>query len=422
MQDSHCQIKVIGVVALFTLLQLLILLIFGYTPYTDSIGYIILAEDSIKYGEPYPIAFKIQELAFIWNIGSINTVALSLKLFHSTTPLLIVYSLMKGISSWLVYAICKEIFNSKIAWITLIIYILYPANYGEGTSLLSETPFMFFILSGIYLSLKNKPLLGGILFALANWYRPMALVFLISLIIYSIIVYKRQSIKKVSLSIVGFILMITVIGGTCYLRTGHFIFQAKTGWMALMQYSWDHDNHPEKTTHLFINGNPNEIESKHYNSIQKDSVWRNHFMIWLQHNPMEYIAQMPKKFVDTYISDNVNFCVYLKDKAISDYMYDEVSMRTLIHQFPRYSWVQILVIFNLFFYYIILLSSLYSMISCMRKRQWKLLILPFSVIVLGTLLLLFFGHGEARFHIPFMPFFIMLCSLNFMNYEKKVVD
>ncbi|MBQ2130778.1 MAG: glycosyltransferase family 39 protein [Prevotella sp.] len=422
MQDSHCQIKVIGIVAIFTLLQLLILLIFGYTPYTDSIGYVILAKDSIKYGESYPIASKIQELAFIWNIGSINTVALSLKLFHSITPLLIVYTLMKGISSWLVYAISKELFNHQIAWITLIIYILYPANYGEGTSLLSETPFMFFILSGFYLSLKNKPLLGGILLALANWYRPMALVFLISLVVYFIIVYKRQCIKHVSLTIVGFILMIIVIGGTCYLRTGHFIYQAKTGWMALMQYSWDHDNHPEKTTHLFANGNPNDLDNQGYNSVQKDSVWRNHFMIWLQHNPMEYLAQMPKKFVDTYISDNVNFCVYLKDKATSDYMYDEVSMRTLIRQYPRYSWVQILVIVNLLFYYLILLSSLYSMISCMRKRQWNLLILPFSVIVLGTLLLLFFGHGEARFHIPFMPFFIMLCSLNFMNYEKKVVD
>ena len=216
--------------------------------------------------------------------------------------------------------------------------------------------------------------------------------------------------------------MIIVIGGTCYLRTGHFIYQAKTGWMALMQYSWDHDYHHEKTTHLFANGNPNDLDNQGYNSVQKDSVWRNHFMIWLQHNPMEYLAQMPKKFVDTYISDNVNFCVYLKDKATSDYMYDEVSMRTLIRQFPRYSWVQILVIINLLFYYLILLSSLYSMISCIRKRQWNLLILPFSVIVLGTLLLLFFGHGEARFHIPFMPFFIMLCSLNFMNYEKKVVD
>ena len=431
MQDSHCQIKVIGVVALFTLLQLLIILIFGYTPYTDSIGYIILAEDSIKYGEPYPITSKIQELAFIWNIGSINTVALSLKLFHSITPLLIVYSLMKGISSWLVYAISKEIFNHQVAWITLIIYILYPANYGEGTSLLSETPFMFFILSGFYLSLRNKPLLGGMMLAIGNWYRPMGIVFLCSLIIYFIFTFikyrplRKHSIHHIIHIIAGYVFVIVLIGGICYHRTGHFIYQAKTGWMSLMQYSWDHDYHHEKTTHLFVNGNPNELESQHYNSVQKDSVWRSHFMIWLRNNPQEYLAQMPKKLIDTYISDNINFCVYLKDKNTSDYMYDSVSMRTLIHTFPKYSWVQILVIINLLFYYFILLLAIINVVVLIKMAKWDDIILPISIIILGTMLLLFFGHGEARFHIPFMPFFIMLCSSfisHFIRYEKKKMD
>lgn len=421
MQNCHCKINVFGIVAIFTLLQLLILLIFGYTPYTDSTGYIILAEDSIKHEEPYPIASKIQELAFIWNIGSINTVALSLKIFHSIVPLLIIYSLMKGISSWLVYAISKEIINHKVAWIVLIIYVLYPANYGEGTSLLSETPFMFFILSGTYLILKNKPLLGGILLAIANWYRPMAIVFLLSIIIYFIFYFNKYR-QQIIQTILGYLLMILFIGGMCYHRTGHFIYQAKTGWMALMQYSWDHDNHHEKTAHLFVNGNPNELEGQQYNSVQKDSVWRNHFITWLQHNPQEYLAQMPKKLIDTYISDNVNFCVYLKDKASADYMYEKVSMRTLIHSFPKYSLVQLIVIINLLIYYCILFFAFRTIVLYIKKAKWNLIIFPLSVIVLGSLLLLFFGHGEARFHIPFMPFFIMLCSLNFINYEKKKVD
>lgn len=421
MQNCHRKIKTQEIVAIFTLLQFLILLIFGYTPYTDSTGYIILAKDSILHGEPYPIASKIQELAFIWNIGSINTVALSLKLFHSIIPLLIVYSIMKGISSWLVYAISKTLFNQRIAWITLIIYVLYPANYGEGTSLLSETPFMFFILSGIYLSLKNQSVIGGILLAIANWYRPMAIVFLCSIIIYYLFNFKKYRHQTIQI-IIGYVLMITLIGGLCYLRTGHFIYQAKTGWMSLMQYSWDHDYHHEKTAHLFANGNPNELNTQQYNSVQKDSVWRNNFLIWLKHNPKEYLAQMPKKLVDTYISDNVNFCVYLKDKATADYMYDPVSMRTLIHSFPKYSWVQIMVIINLMFYYLILFFALKTIVSVMKNTQWKKIIFPMSVIVLGTLLLLFFGHGEARFHIPFMPFFIMLCSFNFINYGKKKVD
>ena len=428
MQNCHREIKVFGIVAIFTLLQLLILLIFGYTPYTDSTGYIILAEDCIKYGEPYPIASKIQELAFIWNIGSINTVALSLKLFHSIVPLLVLYSLMKGFSSWLVYAISKRIFNQKIAWIALIIYVLYPANYGEGTSLLSETPFIFFILLGIYLSLNNKEILGGMLLAIANWYRPMAIVFLLSLIIYLIIInyqknkINKQSIITISKPIIGFLFTILLIGGMCYHRTGHFIYQAKTGWMALMQYSWDHDNHQNKTTHLFVNDNPNDLEKQDYNAVQKDSVWRNHFMIWLKNNPTEYLSQIPKKFIDTYVSDNVNFCVYLKDKNDSEYMYEPLSMKTLIHTFPRYSIVQVMVIINLIIYYSILLFSLKAIISEIRNKRWKRITLPLSIIILGTLLLLFFGHGEARFHIPFMPFFIMISSLNFINYEKKTMD
>jgi len=37
-------------------------------------------------------------------------------------------------------------------------------------------------------------------------------------------------------------------------------------------------------------------------------------------------------------------------------------------------------------------------------------LLPISIVLLGTILLLLVGHGEARFHIPFMPFVIMLAA------------
>ena len=84
MQNSHNKI-----ITVFILSQLIILCIFGYTPYPDSEGYIKLANDCLIYNEPYPISIKLTDLAFIWNIGAINTVALSLKLFHSVAPLLV---------------------------------------------------------------------------------------------------------------------------------------------------------------------------------------------------------------------------------------------------------------------------------------------------------------------------------------------
>lgn len=322
---------------------------------------------------------------------------------------------MKGLSSWLVYAIAKGIFNERIAWITLILYVIYPANYGEGTSLLSETPFMFFILFGLYCSIKQLPLIGGIFLAIANWYRPMAIVFLLSLIVYLFLLHKKTNALK---PLAGYILTICIIGGCTFYRTGHFIYQAKTGWMSLMQYSWDNDNNQAKTAHLFINNDPNDLEKQGYNCIQKDKIWQSNFVTWLKNNPTTYLKQMPKKLIDMYISDNVNFCTFLPDKHTSHYMYEPLSMKRLWSDFPHESPVQLLTIINLFFYYSLLLLSLFGIYFLVINRQWKPLSLPFCVITFGTMLLILVGHGEARFHIPFMPFFIMLAAFSIVNYIK----
>lgn len=188
MQDRHRQLIVTTIVVCFTVAQLLVLLCFGYTPYPDSQGYILLAQDSLQYGEPYPVASKLEELAFIWNIGAINATALSLKVFHSIMPLLVFYCLMQGTTAALVYSLAKQLFNPLVAFIALILYILYPANYGQGTSLLSETPFIFFTLLALWLAICKKWWLSaGLLLAFANWFRPMGLVFLLAIIAYTII-------------------------------------------------------------------------------------------------------------------------------------------------------------------------------------------------------------------------------------------
>ena len=48
-----------------------------------------------------------------------------------------------------------------------------------------------------------------------------------------------------------------------------------------------------------------------------------------------------------------------------------------------------------------------SCISLLKRRETQFVVLPISIVTIGTAVLLFFGHGEARFHIPFMPFIIM---------------
>lgn len=134
----------------FAILQLLCLLIWGYTPYPDSNDYLPLARQSVLEHGIYPTASQMHELPFIWNLGAINTLVGSLYAFHSVYPVHILYILMKSISAWLVFQIAKHLTNDTIAFIALCVYVLYPANYGEANSFLSEVPFTFFTLLSVY--------------------------------------------------------------------------------------------------------------------------------------------------------------------------------------------------------------------------------------------------------------------------------
>jgi hypothetical protein len=62
-----------------------------------------------------------------------------------------------------------------------------------------------------------------------------------------------------------------------------------------------------------------------------------------------------------------------------------------------------------------------SIQEAFRDGDWGFRIIPGSIITLGTLILLVAGHGEARFHIPLMPFFIILSAyiIEYM-YNKKI--
>lgn len=394
MQDRHRQL-ILGLIVLFTILQLVVLFVFGYTPYPDSNGYLYLAQESLQYGEPYPVSSQLNEYPFLWNIGAINITAASLALFHSVTPLLVLYALMKGITAWLFYALTDKICGSKTAFIALLIYLIYPANYGESTSLLSELPFMFFVLLGMYLSIvRNHSFLGGIMLATANWFRPMSVIFLLAIIIFFLIKW-RKSIKL----LLGYGVIIALIGFCTMHRTSLFLYQAKTGWMALADYS---TNHAPESMQV--------REHQEWNVVQKDSAWQSIFFDWLKDHPKEYIQQIPTKLINTYVSDNVNMCTFIPDKADKEYMYEEVSMQTLLSSFPKRSAVQWLTLLNLTIYFFIVLSALASLLYFKKDTY----LLPIIIIVLGTLLLLFFGHGEARFHIPFMPFIITLSAL-FIN-------
>lgn len=195
------------------------------------------------------------------------------------------------------------------------------------------------------------------------------------------------------------------------MRTGHFIYQAQTGWMALLQYSVDH------TTTTTDDCLP--IVDK-ANVVEKNTIWRKRFFSWLYDHPIDYFTQMPRKLVNTYISDNVNMCAFLSNKNERAYLYDELSMRQLLRHFPNYTPTQTLTIVNLVYYYAILIMFVVGLFLMTRKKAVTALLLPMTIIVATTAMLLLLGHGEARFHQSLMPFFMMIAAVTIMKIYKRL--
>lgn len=407
MQDSNRKLAAAIIIA-FTIVQFLIIMVFGYTPYPDSNGYIGIAQDCVAHGEPYPVASELPTMSFVWNVGSINIVALFLWLFGTVTPLFYFYALLKGLSAYFVYRISGRLFNGKVALAALLIYVLYPANYGEATSVLSELPFIFCMLAGIWLAMNNKVVAAGVVIGLGNWMRPMGIVFIATLIVYFIVIRKKKDILKI---IAGYALFIVVVGTASYVRTGYFIYQAKTGWMALLQYSVD--NSPDDDEYY--------TKADGFNAVQKDSVWQKRMVEWTADGHADdYVKSMPGKLVNTFVSDNVNLCVFLPDKADSEYMYEPLSMGTLAHTFPHFSWVQWLTVYNLLYFYLLFVMFVIGSIQLVRNRKYDAFALLFGVVFFGTAVLLLVGHGEARFHIPFMPFIIITAAYSLSIIYKRI--
>ena len=120
MQNSHRTLKrtlsnnaYLIISALFLLLLIAILCIFGYTPTNDGEGYLDYARIALAEHQPYPSPKTILGQPFIWNPGIINLIILSLWVFQSLWPLLLTLCLMKALSAFLVAKIASKLFSHQ---------------------------------------------------------------------------------------------------------------------------------------------------------------------------------------------------------------------------------------------------------------------------------------------------------------------
>lgn len=405
---------------------LIILAIFGYTPMNDTDGYLEYAQVCLHQGEPYPCNALIKGTPFIWNIGSINLIVFSLWLFGSFYPILVLMCICKALTAWLIAKIAQCLSNDKIAIATLFIYMLYPNNWGQSTILLSEIPMIFLALLSLYMLLvKNKVytlFFSGIIMAWANWFRPIAVLFIISIFIY-ILLFQRNAIwKKCVPFLIGFGGMLILFGTECYHRTGYFVYQCDSFWynMADDAYSGATPD-PHFGEPLFKKGTPRYIENMQDKTcFECREIWKQRCIPWLLNHKIEYLSKIPYRLYYMYQNDIDNMAAFLPNKQKAEDNYIVLPYRNIIQEIDNLSKTQYLALLCTVYYFLIILTAVLGGVYIIYKKLWKQGFLPLFIPIFGTLCIVLLVQGETRFKAPYMPFIMILSAYSMMWINNKL--
>ena len=195
----------------------------------DSKTYLNLALKVINDNTWYPSRNLLSE-PFLFGNGYVNLIALVIRFTDSLMPLFILNIIFVQIILWsCVYIVKKYINNNYAHYIFIVFFSLLNTFWSEVVQLRTEIPFTALTFLALALIVSQKEHLytiSGILFALANWIRPLG----ITLIIGTVVLIICQNKKLINtLKVIGsYIVTIALIGAFTFSLCGHFVYQSTT--------------------------------------------------------------------------------------------------------------------------------------------------------------------------------------------------
>ena len=431
MQNSRHQLTRLSnlyvLATIFLVWLLAVLFIFGYTPTNDGVGYLEYAEHCLNEGAPYPTRSIYQTEPFIWNIGIINLTELSLWLSGSLWPLLIMLCFMKAATCLLVGLTAERLFSHRIAVIAMLLFMLYPNNWGQSTMISSEIPSTCLALAAVYLVVSRgrswrMMAVSGLLLGIANWFRPTALIFIIAIILYLLLFERQHVVKRLGCLLAAFGLFAMSVGTLCYLRTGHFVYQARSYWFSMVDECYDgapvgpHWGQP-----IWPKGYPRYVENhEEMDCFQLEQIWKERSLDWLKDHKVEYLKKIPGRLYYMYLSDYDYLSAFLSDKSKAENNFITLPYRSLLSKASTMNLAQWLSLVCQLFYFCLLAAAIYSSCRLLRRRRYRQLFLPLFILIGGSLAIILVMHGETRFKDPFMPFLFMLAPAFLLYSSKKV--
>lgn len=395
-------------------IQVILLCIFvNHKQLSDYGEYITLAQDCIARGNWYPDSANMHD-SYIFAPGLINYFILQMKLFGTMSVNLWLNLMLNLGIIYFVYGISNKLFNKTTAYISVIAYSLLYSTWWVVIPAGTEVPFLFLSLLGLWAVVNQKNIgyifLAGVAFGLANWIRPLVVIFLITALV-MMYMNKVKISKYISLTI-GFVLVLGLIGAASYKSANRVILQSSTSGVNLAYTSNDKayggvaSSLLSDTTNLCYIKNANS-----YTYAQKDSIWKARSIEWIKDHPVKFAGLYAIKIPGLFAEDTWPDRAVLPGAGFIDkFAHGQITLPEFIGR------VLLLVSKSIVFYIICIVF----LIGLWTKRKEILsskgvILIP---VILGIAITCIFSVSP-RYHYPFLFAMVIWAAYAFECYLSK---
>jgi len=319
------------VAALWIAAQMVLIVCFWGASHQDTSGiglYIAIAQRCFENGQWYPMAkdvYSLQELSpplvwGIWNPGYINYLILQLHVFGTVNFNAVLNLFLNIAMLFEVFYLGKKFFSKRTGLVSAIIFCLFYSNLMVVLDTNTENPFLFLCLSGLCLVFSGKwkyVIAASLLFALANWIRPLAIIYLLACALYFFIT--KAKFYNYAALIIPYVLALFIIGTITHKKIGYFVYQSTTSGYNLLATSYDGAK-GNVVNYIFENeGGAGFIDNMDSLTFaQKDSIWKSRAFSWIRKHPVKFGTLFLKKIPALYLHDAWPFgWYYWRDAAIT---------------------------------------------------------------------------------------------------------
>ncbi len=389
----------ISFVIIWVALQIILVTAYGITTIDgggDPDSYRYYALQAINNCTLYPNNLNYHD-NFIFAPGYVNYIILIHSIFGSFKAVLYSQIILNLFIVILLYNLAAKLFNSKIGYISIWLYLLLTSNLLSPIFGYTELLFIFLSLLSLYLVLSNKwyfIILSGVVLALANWVRPLAIAWMFSVIIYFFL--NKSSYKKYACYIAGYIIMIIIIGSITKINFEDFNYASTTGgWNLIMGANDDCSGNYNDI--VFREGNIGYISNEDKNVLsykQQDSTYMSRSIKWIIENPINYISYIPSKVKELFLYDNQydmsGDVIINQNKFV--FILSKLTFSNKIVRFCG----------NLLYWFLLVCSSVALIFFFKDKR-----VIFIQLIIMITTFMTLVTVGHPRYHQIFMPYIII---------------